>query len=270
MIRTGVDLVRRVVGLARHVSRDCGRGIGPTHLVHDTRRFFRRTRRGRIVSWPRHSLQLYEEVLRRVRSSDHCRIVSLEDHVRRTWAERDAIGVVLRHDVDVGDVRSTIALCEVETRLNLVSSVHLLVDDALYRASAVAPMARELRAAGFDVGLHTQAWMYEDYAGAFRADIARFGDVMQFLPSTMTLHGAWPRTPDDLVRRRRFLRRLPDLLRETTLVGYDNDFDWVSEDSNVRGRPAPLRESFMHPDRYCYLGGAALILTHDAHWAAGP
>ena len=105
-----------------------------------------------------------------------------------------------------------------------------------------------------------------DYIGAFRSEIGRFQDVMHFPPTTVTLHGAWPRRRDDLARRRRFLRELPALISGTTLIGYDNDFDWVSEDSNVQGRISPLYESFMQPERYCYLGGVALILTHDIHW----
>lgn len=202
----------------------------------------------------------------RLKASNSCRVISLETHILRTWAERDGVGVVLRHDVDIGDARTTAALCEIDARLGLRSSVHVLVDDALYPATSIAAIGRDLRVAGFDVGLHTQAWMQHDYAVAFRADVERFGDILQFLPRTMTLHGAWPRRQVDLIRRRRFLSDLPGLLQDTPLIGYDNDFDWVSEDSNVQGRPTPLCESFFQLDRYCYLGGVALILTHDAHW----
>ena len=263
----GTELARRTVGLARHVRRDCSRGVTSMHLLEDARRFFKRADRGRILSWPRHSLRLYDELLVRLRSLPQCRFLSLEAHVRKTSVERDAIGVVLRHDVDTGDARGLAALCEIEARLSITSSVHILVDDALYRCETVAPLAKELGAAGFDVGLHTQAWMHPDYVRTFFTEVARFGDLMQFLPKTITLHGAWPRSSGDLARRRRFLRDLPTLLQNTSIVGHNNHFDWVSEDSNIQGRPAPIRESFLQPDLYCYLGGVALILTHDAHWA---
>jgi hypothetical protein len=190
----------------------------------------------------------------------------LKSHVLKTWSGGDEIGVVLRHDVDVGDARSTAALCAVEARLNIVSSVHILVDDLIYPAKSMASLGRELNQAGFDIGLHTQAWMHDNYMEAFHADISRFCEVMHFAPLTMTLHGAWPRRKRDLVRRRWFLRKLPELMEETGLLGYNNDFDWVSEDSNIDGRPSPVHESFMQPESYCYLGGMALILTHDAHW----
>ena len=72
-----------------------------------------------------------------------------------------------------------------------------------------------------------------------------------------------------LVRRRRFVRDLPSLLVGTSVLGYDNHFDWVSEDSNVNGQPVPLYERFIWPDQCCYVGGVALVLTHDAHWESG-
>src|SRR5262245_27895364 len=137
MTRAFANLARRGVRLARHVTRDSTRGVTPGHVVEDLRRFLRQGRRGAILSWPRHPLRLYEETLVRLLASDGCRVLSLETHVRRTWAERNAIGLVLRHDVDAGDLRSTAALCEIEARLNVASSVHMLVDDAIYPAKSM-------------------------------------------------------------------------------------------------------------------------------------
>jgi len=186
--------------------------------------------------------------------------------VRNAPVDIHQVNVVLRHDLDAGNPEIAQVLCDVESALGLRSSVHILVDGTLYNPARLVPLARGLHGGGFDVGLHTQAWMHEDYASAFRADLCRFEDVFGFAPATFTQHGAWPRTARDMKRRHEFTRRTPELIAGTSIIGYNNSFDWVSEDSNIRGQPAPIRSDFFQVMDRCYLGGVALILTHDAHW----
>jgi hypothetical protein len=144
--------------------------------------------------------------------------------------------------------------------------VQVLVDGTAYDPRVLQPVIGELRGTGFDIGLHTQAWMFTNYVAAFRKDLDTFVDVFGFAPRTFTLHGAWPRSDNDLKRRREFVARVDELIKGTGLLGYREHFDWVSEDSNILGQQVPLRDRFFRAGDLCLLGGVALILTHDNHW----
>jgi len=251
----------------KHVLRESRRPVGWRHRLADVRRISRSIGAGEAVSSPPHSLGLYRELLTNLCRDARCHPLSLEEYARGEGIEPDRVNFVLRHDLDAGRPDAARALCGVERALGLRSSVHILVDGALYDPAVLVPLARELHADGFDVGLHTQAWMHEDYARALRDDLARFTDLFGFAPRTFSQHGAWPRSEADLARRRRFSLETAELLRGTSLVGGPQSFDWVSEDSCVRNQPVPLTTRFFDLASGCFLGGVALVLTHDNHWS---
>ena len=251
------------------LGRDARHGGGVAQMGENTLRFLRRFQPDAVASAPPHPIQRYRVLLERLLNSGQCTFRPLIDHVQGAPIDHSRLNVMLRHDLDAGEPGPARALCNVERALGLRSSVHILVDGTVYDPSRVADLARELQADGFDVGLHTQAWMRADYVEAFAEEVRRFEALFGFGPRTFTQHGAWPRTDADLARRDEFTRRTPNLIRGTTLLGYNNDFDWVSEDSNVRGQPAPLRRRFFRIGEQAYLGSVALILTHDNHWRPG-
>ncbi len=240
--------------------------VGLRHRLADVRRMTRLMGSGTSLSSPPHDLELYRGLLRSLRNNPRCHAISLEDCVRGSNIERDLVNFVLRHDLDAGRPEVIRALCDAELEFGLRSSVHILVDGELYNPMTLVSIARELHDQGFDVGLHTQAWMHSDYRSAFRADVAKFESLFGFPPRTFSQHGAWPRTDADLRRRRRFTLDTPELIRSTSIRGCPVSFDWVSEDSCVRNQPVPLTTRFFQVANGCFLGGTALILTHDNHW----
>ncbi|MGE3313512.1 MAG: hypothetical protein AB7O26_00260 [Planctomycetaceae bacterium] len=250
----------------KHVLYEGARPVGLRHRLDDVRRMARSLRTDKPVSTPPHSLALYRDLLTSIVNDPRCKAWSLAEYALEENRSQERVNVVLRHDLDAGDPHVSRGLCEVERALDLRSSVHILVDGQLYDPVRLNDVARELHAEGFDVGLHTQAWMHEDFAAAFHRDLDRFESLFGFSPRTFSQHGAWPRTDADLARRRRFTLETPNLIRGTTLVGAPQSFDWVSEDSCVANQPVPITTRFFDVASGCFLGGVALILTHDNHW----
>ena len=253
----------------RHLIEDWHKGNDGHHFITDFHRFLLAFRKSQPVSFPPHSLQLYERFLQSLQNNPKCVFRSLTEHVRGAPVDSQCVNVVLRHDLDAGKPEVARALCDVEKTLGLRSSVHILVDGLLYDPTLLVPLAQQLRDGGFDVGLHTQAWIHNDYISAFHLDINRFEEVFAFPPRTFTQHGAYPRTEGDaLLRRIEFTRKIPELIADTSIIGYNNSFVWVSEDSNREGRPFPIDEHFFKVAEFSYLGGVSLVLTHDNHWRA--
>lgn len=261
-------LLRTTYHFARHLAHDINNGVGSAHFINDGWRFVRKTIPSHYpISYPPHSLHLYEQLLHSLSDDPRIAFMSLPEYVTGVPRNPQKITLMLRHDVDaIPDAARD--LCAIERSLDMRSSVHILVDGALYDPAPLTDLASELHADGFDVGLHTQCWMHEDYASIFYAELERFRDLFGFEPRTFTQHGAWPRTERDMQRRREFEIRTPDLIKGTSIVGYNNYFDWVSEDSCINAQPAPIHLSFFDLAERCYLGGTALILTHDNHWQA--
>lgn len=253
----------------KHVLHETGKPVGLRHRLADFRRLTRSMGPEAVVSSPPHPINLYRELLTSLCDDLRCHPVSLADCALGTGKAPDCVNFVLRHDLDAGRPDVARALCEVERDLGLRSSVHILVDGKLYDPAVLVSLARTLHNDGFDVGLHTQAWMHEDYTRAFRADLERFEALFEFSPRTFSQHGAWPRTEADLRRRKCFTLDTPQLIQGTSLVGAPVSFDWVSEDSSVRNQPVPITTRFFEVAAGCFLGGTALILTHDNHWKCG-
>jgi hypothetical protein len=267
-----VNYARRAAQLGilygRHVRTDLRTGTTPSHLVRDAGRFLRLCFPSRAVSRPPHDVSAYRAMLERLLREPLVGFRSLPEHIANPVPADDRVWIVIRHDLDAGRPDIAAALCAAELATGLRSSVHILVDGAFYDPRVLASIARELHGQGFDVGLHTQAWMYENYEHRFLNELQAFERLFGFAPRTFTHHGAWPRTSRDLRRRREFTHRTPQMILGTSIIGYVGSFDWVSEDSGVNGAPAPLRREFFYPDRRCYLGGTALVLTHDNWWGA--
>lgn len=250
----------------KHVLREGARPVGLRHRFDDFRRAARSLRADAPVSTPPHSLSLYRRLLESLVEDTTCHAMSLADFALGRNDRPDRVNFILRHDLDAGEAAVAKALCHTEQELGLRSSVHILVDGKLYDPVRLVPLARDLHASGFDIGLHTQAWMHADFTAAFRRDIARFVELFGFSPQTFSQHGAWPRTDADLLRRRQFTLATPELIRGTPLVGAPQSFDWVSEDSCIANKPVPITTRFFDVASGCFLGGVALILTHDNHW----
>ncbi|MCB0060785.1 MAG: hypothetical protein KDE19_01675 [Caldilineaceae bacterium] len=265
-----------LVTYIKHLQADWSRSQPLSHWMLDAQRFARMLRlssngaNGEVaaLSFPPHPLYLYRELLESLQANNSCVFRNLSDHVQQILPDPQRINIVLRHDVDAGEPAVVRALCEIEESLGLRSAVHILVDGELYDPMPLVSLACQLHDTGFDVGLHTQAWMKEAYAAAFDQELRQFESIFGFAPKTFTLHGAWPRTAQDQARRRQFTQELSRLIAEKSLLGYNNRFDWVSEDSNIQGQPTPISARFFQIAEGCYLGGVALLLTHDNHWQA--
>lgn len=235
------------------------------YIVRDITTFFHRVRKKRILSNPPHSTQIYQEALNIALADKDIKFISLIEYCLGQHNDYQGKRLLLRHDHDGGMKEPLTRLCDIEESLGLRSSVHILVDGDLYNPLPLVSYWIDLANRGFDVGLHTQSWMKINYKETFLDEIKKFEDLLGFSPKTFTHHGAWPRTNKDMLRRAEFIQNLDTLINGTTIVGYNNYFNWIVEDSAVKGEISPLTNPFLSINNYLYHGQVGLILTHDGY-----
>jgi hypothetical protein len=164
-VYTVLAKMRQVIpGYLYHLRQDWRQRVPFQHYIEDFRRFTGSFRSSPDVSTPPHPLRLYRELLQTLLQREDCAWRSLEAHVQGAPVNPHRVNWVLRYDLDAGDPTVALALCQVERELGLRSSVHVLVDGKLYDPTRLVPLVPALQEDGFDVGLHTLAWMHVDYA----------------------------------------------------------------------------------------------------------
>ncbi len=262
----GKRLVAPFLTLWRRRCSESLENISASELSSEIAKCCRRMLRREAVSEPPHRLSLYKETLVGLLEDDFCSFLSIKDRINGRINLGSKYGVCLRHDIDCGSAKRTEALCAVESALNLRSSVHFLVDDVIYDLNGVRETAKRLHGAGFDVGLHSQCWLQENYELAFEKELERFSEVFGFRAETYSQHGAWPRDAGSEERRAEMRSRERELAKRHSLVGCDYKYDIVIEDSARLGKPVPINEDFRSPERYICRGDVALLLTHDCYW----
>ena len=236
------------------------------NIARNFPRFIGRLRKPSQLTLPPHDLSHYELGLEGIQSDPNCVIVKLKDVSSGRGIVQDKINVVIRHDIDSGYSDVAEALCMIDEKYAIKSSIHILVDGKLYDPSSLAGFVKVFRNLDFDVGLHSQAWLQNNYFEAFQEELRTFKSIFGFMPVTFSHHGAWPRSNESLRRRRMITRNISKLICNTTICGHFDKYNWLSHDSNVRGRPVPLSDDFFATGQKGFFGGVSLMLTHDTHW----
>ena len=236
------------------------------NIARNVPRFIRRLKNPNPLTLPPHELSHYENVLARIQSDPNCVIVRLPDVSTGHGIVQDKINVVIRHDIDSGYSDIAEALCRIDKKFSIKSSIHILVDGTIYDPSSLAGFVNIFNNLEFDVGLHSQAWLQNNFSEAFREELRMFKSNFGFMPVTFSHHGAWPRSNESLRRRRSITRNISKLIHDTSIRGHFDTYNWLSHDSNVRGRPVPLNGDFFATGQKGFFGGVSLLLTHDTHW----
>ncbi|MDR1916262.1 MAG: hypothetical protein LBQ58_06800 [Synergistaceae bacterium] len=266
-----VYLVERLYRYCQHIiKRDIHSGVTCSHVCKDFVRFIKKRSNADCILCENKPfpILIYKNLLEYLSVHDDFICMTVLDYVSNK-IDKERINVVLRHDLDSGCSEVLKLLCNTEKKLNIRSSVHVLMDKSCYDATAMKPLLLDLYRDGFDIGLHTVAWMYENYADMFMRESAMFAEILGFSPKTLSIHGAWPRSDVDMERRKIFESqlRLDLLLKDTSFIGYNGHYDWASEDSRHMGKDVPLKNSFLTGFENCYRGDVCILLTHDNGWA---
>lgn len=123
---------------------------------------------------------------------------------------RDMVNVVLRHDLDSFPERVDL-FTNVEESMDLVSSIFVRLDNQAYRPAVVEYKIKRLYESGFEIGLHSSAYLHEYALGAFEEELRDFRRTFGFSPSVVNTHGI-PTNKRRVCenRRRAFLAKLTE------------------------------------------------------------
>ncbi|MCA3265845.1 MAG: hypothetical protein ING19_07215 [Azospirillum sp.] len=226
-------------------------------------------RRRRPVAYAPYDVSVYRDLLRQLRGRDDVRLAPFN----QSALEPDRVNFFLRHDVDTAQCVANLAMVAERNAAESVSAaVYLRCDGDEYRPVDAATAVARCRALGFEVGLHSSAYVQDDSAAALRRELDVFADAFGFAPRSVTIHGLGEFR---LAERQALVAHLIG-----SLATYGLDFTDAHE--SLRAYDHVITDC--HPDpasgkRFIYgdmlrlppllrRGRAYLVLTHPCYWKA--
>lgn len=226
-------------------------------------------RRRRPVAYAPYGVAVYRDLLRQLkRRAD----VHLAPFDARTLAA-NRVNFFLRHDVDTAQCVANLAMvAEQNGAEGVPAAVYLRCDGEEYRPADAAAAVARCRAHGFEVGLHSSAYVEGDSEAALRRELDVFRDAFGFAPRSVTIHGLGDFR---LAERQELVAHLT-----SSLAAYGLGFTDAHE--SLRAYDHVITDC--HPDpasgkRFIYgdmlrlppllrRGRAYLVLTHPCYWTA--
>jgi len=211
-------------------------------------------------------LQYYNELLDELTGQSG---VVFHPFQHRDSSEND-INVFIRHDIDRTEcIENFDQLVELNTQHGLPSALFFLVNDRTYELAAYKEKVLAARAAGAEIGLHTECYRIDDFMGEFHRETKRFEEVLGFRPESFTVHGLGKR--EDI--RQQFYDALSEDFSSTgyhftdCISGF-RTYDYVIEDCHqgpgAKGRF--IYTDFKKLPKFLKPGDNLLILTHPCYW----
>lgn len=194
--------------------------------------------------------------------------------------------VQLRHDIDLPRCPPMLPrFAEIERRHGVRSGVFLLAGPhAPYELADLRGLAADLRADGFQVGLHTLCYVADDPWAEFEAERERFRQALGFEPQSFNAHGLGR---VKLRERRRFYAQVDRRRLSALGFGYSDlaphlrRYDHVVEDCHRRTSGEGARDvagpGGTDDGARCIMSdfrgvpdlpdARYLVLTHPGYWA---
>jgi hypothetical protein len=225
------------------------------------------------TSLPPHDAEIYRAVLTDFARHPYESVVMPLKILLSGEKREDVANIYLRHDVDISPPGLE-TLCSIESELGFVSSIYVLAArekffHSPYEISEFGSLFGELRAQGFEVGLHTVAYAapVEQMLDCFTREIELFEVAMGYLPETFAFHG-WPDYEGDRHAKRALFaaKLLEHRGRFSHFVGKMSDyFLGPTVDISDSGIPWPKSAKEI---RHYYPGEIACVLSHPCYWSS--
>jgi hypothetical protein len=249
-------LAWKVLGSWSRVRRD---GFGGMLWVKASM-YRRQLRREQYAPYP---LRLYERLVRlltTVRGQDILRLSDLKPS--------QSSCVVLRHDIDTERcIHNLPAIVSVEKGQKVFSTVLFRVDGQEYDPTSCAELANSLREEGFDVGLHSLAYLSADSDNQLSEEIEQFRQAFGFLPNVYNFHGLGTKF---LGRRMQLCANADRILNRYSFLkgtdSYPGFYVYRIQDSHGLESKRFILSDFISPPMELISAGRVLVLTHPAYW----
>lgn len=184
--------------------------------------------------------------------------------------EPDKISIYLRHDCDIKPQNLEI-LCQIEQFYHLKSAIYLIVKNPVYKIEDFRNYLLDIRADGFEIGLHSVAWdefSAEKQKQVFIYENRKFEEIFGFQASSFTFHGKGVEAKTNPHESRKaFLRLLPEL-EELYPKYYGLMVDLrqkkvsikISDSEGIPWPSSPIQVPLLYPGYYY------CVLTHPCYW----
>ena len=215
----------------------------------------------RVAPYP---MALYQEILESLRRSPRIWFVTAKSEAPRT--RPNLVSLYLRHDLDQ-NLGALVEMARVEMGCGIRSSIQMRVDGADYEVESIADVLRDLKALGFEIGLHTQAYLGPEPEKAFAREVEVFERLLGGPPDSVSTHGI-SLSATVIVKRWRFRWFLRRSGVPSAEILYQRVPTLASGDSARLPRSGEryLDAGILRaPD--CAGGSLALWLTHPCYWS---
>jgi hypothetical protein len=214
-----------------------------------------------------HDAAIYGRLLQQARRSRGLEVPGFTDAKPAAGRPR----LYFRHDVDTQHCVTMLPkLVELNLAEGVESPVYIRTDMTDYDPRSLVATVKRYGGRGVEFGLHSSCYTRDDYLGALREEIQRFGDCFGFAPRSMTVHGLGEHR---LETRERFSKEIVDRLTEFGFTFTDCDprmrrYDYVITDCH----PEPgsnrryICDDMLNLPRFFQAGRDYLVLTHPCYW----
>ena len=181
--------------------------------------------------------------------------------------------VFIRHDVDtVQCVAQLGLLLELNVETGVPAAVFLRMDGTDYDPNTIVKAVHRFGNLGIGFGLHTSAYVQDDYLAALNEEVNVFKAVMGFAPRWLTVHGLGDFRLDV---RERLVAEVTACLGEfgfsfTDAHTHLRQYRYVIQDCHldaVTGRRY-MYNDFVTAERFFWPRFDYLVLTHPGYWRA--
>lgn len=183
----------------------------------------------------------------------------------------DGRRVYVRHDVDTAACVENLAeTLEIDQKYGIRSGVYFRLDAEDYDFESLSKLIADVDKQGFEVGVHTSCYDYDDPIPQFKRETERFRTVTGIAPRSFTLHGLGRKSHLARLRFRRYMARN---LRSFGYAFSDchvslRKYRYVVEDCHTQQTDGQrfIYNDFQSCAPMLASNTCMLILTHPCYW----
>ena len=173
---------------------------------------------------------------------------------------------VLRHDIDSGYCEQVEEMLCIEKSVGLRSSVHLFVDNKIYKRDNFRAIVNEYKFTN-NFGLHTSQWCISPKPiTSILDECSTFEDTFGFTPESISFHGLVPRPKISITHRRNLIVSWNKMAKVKNKPPIQFGFAWTCQDSGLSDRRSLPLVSSNRLEKAIHLGTFGNILIHDTYW----
>ena len=237
--------------------------IKELYSTFQLKRYFRS--RKKIYNSP-YSLELYTFLLKNISLCSNYEIIPF-----KSSEISNKVNVYIRHDIDtskcIKNLNNMLKIDEIYGVAGKIA-VYFRVDDQEYSLKKIRSDIKAYYNSGFEIGLHSQCYIKDDYIAEFKRETNKFSDDTGLEPKSFTVHGLGSFR---LETRLKFYKEVAKIYPK---YGYQfgdipqlRRYDYVIQDCHLdETKKRFIYDDFFNLPKFFRQGVKYLVLTHPCYW----